>query len=239
MRPNTTSITTANGTTVPRNRCDAYVDTIATDGSVVRLVLNNAMIMPAMQHNLISMGLLAHDQGISTHIGSGQNGTYFELPDARRVALVNAGVLMIPDVPPQEQALSATTPQPASRDHSTWTLLHNRFNGRSFDALRHLATSGKGIVREWQRALAHAPEGACHSCLQARADKRPSRSHVPPATVPGYISYDIFEMGVPHVHGGQRYVIGFHDNFSKVNRLYLLHRKSDAPLAMRLSLIHI
>ena len=41
-------------------------------------------------------------------------------------------------------------------------------------------------------------------------------------------------MGLPHAHGGQRYVIGFHDNYSKVNRLYyLLHRKSDAPIAMR------
>ena len=53
-----------------------------------------------------------------------------------------------------------------------------------------------------------------------------------PATKPGSISYDIFEMGVPHAHGGQRYVIGFHDNYSRVNKVYLLHKKSDAYLAM-------
>ena len=233
LRPNTTSITTASGVTVPRFRCDAIIHAKATDGTVVRLMLNNAMVMPNAKHNLVSLGLLARDQGISTCINSESEGTYMSLPDSRRISLINAGVLILPDAGPQlEQAHSALLSEPPSGDHSTWTLLHNRFNGRSHDALRHLATCGKGVVREWKRALARAPKDACHSCLQARADKQPSRARVPPVDKPGFISYDIFEMGLPHLGTGKKYVIGFHDRFSKLNKVYLLLRKSDAGGAM-------
>ena len=139
---------------------------------------------------------------------------------------------MIPDAPP-EVVLAAVAKEPENgRDHSTWSLIHNRFNGRAYDTLRHLITCGTGVTRDWHRALRHLPRSPCLSCLQSRAEKIPSRAHVPPALVPGYISYDIFEMGIPHLHGGQKYVIGFHDSYSRLNKVYLLHNKSQAPCAI-------
>ena len=39
-------------------------------------------------------------------------------------------------------------------------------------------------------------------------------------------------MGIPHLHGGQKYVIGFHDSYSRLNKVYLLHNKSQAPCAI-------
>ena len=35
------------------------------------------------------------------------------------------------------------------------------------------------------------------------------------------------------MHGGQKNVIGFHDHYSKVDKVYLLHRKSDATEAFK------
>lgn len=46
------------------------------------------------------------------------------------------------------------------------------------------------------------------------------------------MSMDIYVTGVAHIHGGQRYVLGLHDHYSKVDRVYLLHRKSDALQAI-------
>eukprot|EP00965_Chrysotila_dentata_P131941 4362123-Pleurochrysis_carterae.AAC.1 len=38
----------------------------------------------------------------------------------------------------------------------------------------------------------------------------------------------MYYVSTPHVHGGQQYVINFHDHYSTVNSPYLLSRKSDA-----------
>ena len=114
----------------------------------------------------------------------------------------------------------------------SYETLHNRFNGRSHKYLRRLATAVKGVPREWRRALARAPRHHCDACLRSRADRVHSKAHVPRVSEPGYVSYDIYEPGVSHVHGGHKYVIGFHDRFSKVNKLYMLMAKSDAHQAI-------
>ena len=152
---------------------------------MARLHLNNAMVLPNTGNNLVSLGLLASDHGITAHIGSGPDGSYLELPDKRRVILKNDGALVIPDAPP-EVVLAAVAKDPENgRDHSTWSLIHNRFNGRAYDTLRHLITCGTGVTRDWHRAPRHLPRSPCLSCLQSRAEKIPSRAHVPPALVPG------------------------------------------------------
>ena len=156
------------------------------------------------------------------------------LPDGRRVELLNHGVFIIPDA---ATAIinAATADAPASvTDHTLWRTLHNRFNGRSYHVLRNLVSCGLPVPRDWSRALKHPPRHHCDSCLRSRADKIPSRSHVPPVKEPGHISYDIFEMGVRHMFGGQRYVIGFHDAYSTLNKVYLLSSKSHAPQAIEL-----
>ena len=114
----------------------------------------------------------------------------------------------------------------------TYETLHNRFNGRAHQSLRHLVTAVRDVPRSWTRALAKSPPDFCEACLRARADKLHSSAHVPKFDRPGSVSYDIYEAGVPHIHGGHRYIIGFHDNYSGVNMVYNLLSKSHAPLAM-------
>eukprot|EP00965_Chrysotila_dentata_P179874 5939092-Pleurochrysis_carterae.AAC.1 len=47
------------------------------------------------------------------------------------------------------------------------------------------------------------------------------------------VSYDIYYVSTPHIHGGQQYVINFHDHYSTLNMPYLLARKSDAVDAIK------
>eukprot|EP00965_Chrysotila_dentata_P162210 5356855-Pleurochrysis_carterae.AAC.1 len=57
---------------------------------------------------------------------------------------------------------------------------------------------------------------------------------MPATTAAGdIISYDIYYVSVPHVHGGQQYVINFHDHYSTLNTPYLLALKSDAFTALQ------
>eukprot|EP00965_Chrysotila_dentata_P139870 4623925-Pleurochrysis_carterae.AAC.2 len=56
-----------------------------------------------------------------------------------------------------------------------------------------------------------------------------STAHAPIPKLAGEIvNYDIYYVSVPHVHGGQQYVINFHDHYSDLSMSYLLARKSDA-----------
>ena len=234
IRANDTSIFTASGSANPKQRCDAKIDVLTAQGKIVQLVLHDALIMEGAQHNLVSLGLLARSHGVISHIGAGSDESYLLFPDETKVNLMNRGVFIIPD---RDDAgmINAVVPA-ASRGENEimWETIHNRFNGRSYEVLRHLVTSGKGVTRDWLRALKSKPRQPCHSCLLSRADRIPSRSHVPKYTEPGYFSYDIFEMGVRHMQGGQRYLIGFHDAFSRLNKIFLLHQKSDAHKAMHL-----
>ena len=242
LRPNTTAVSTANGVTVPPYRCDAAIAVRTQGGTVLRLDLVDAILLPDCQHTLVSLGLLARDMRISTTIAAGAEGSYFQLPCGTKVTLINAGVLIIPDAAVSSRMVrsaeaqvvrGARTPAaPPPAGSLSYETIHNRFNGRSHKYLRRMTTAHKGAPREWQRALARAPPHQCDACLRSRADKVHSKAHVPKVSEPGYVSYDIYEPGVSHVHGGHRYIIGFHDRYSKVNKLYLLMAKSDAHEAM-------
>ena len=229
MRRNDIAISTANGTARPEYMCDASISVRAKDGSAFDLHLPGAIVMPESQNNLVSLGLLAR-QGVETRIAAGDGSSELRFPDGRVVQLLNAGVLVIPSAHVDDVGTSLCSAAPPV----TYEVLHNRFNGRRHEVLKNLPTALDSTSREWSRALGSPQSNLrCHHCLRAHADKVPSKAHVPQHDTPGYISFDIFEMGLPHAHGGQRYVIGFHDNYSKLNRLYLLHKKSDAPVAMR------
>ena len=230
LRRNATAISTASGRSVPDYVCNAFVNTVATDGSLVRLQLNDALLIPECKHNLVSLNVLAKDLHIASHFGA--EGSHLLLPDGRRIQLLDNGVYVIPDTATAViNAAIANDVEPSAAGVS-WKLLHNRFNGRSFAALRNLVSSGAAVPRDWHRALRRAPNDQCHACQHARLDRQPSRAHVPPVSIPGLISYDIFEMGTPHINGGQKYVIGFHDAYSRLNKVYLLKSKSQAGEAM-------
>ena len=53
--------------------------------------------MPDSQHNLVSLGLLAQQGDVETHIKSGDGSSCLVFPDGRVIDLINAGVLIIPD----------------------------------------------------------------------------------------------------------------------------------------------
>ena len=71
LRPNTTSISTANGTATPRYRCDAVLRVLDNTNKEFALNLTDAILMPDSQHNLVSLGLLAQQGDVETHIKSG------------------------------------------------------------------------------------------------------------------------------------------------------------------------
>ena len=239
LRPNTTAVATANGVTVPPHRCDAALSVRTQGGSVRRLELKDAVLLPDCQHSLVSLGLLARDAHASTTISAGTSESFIQLADGTKITLVNSGVLILPDATVPAAALRSYrrgADAPAAKRSPAGTVsyetLHNRFNGRSHQTLRHLATAVRGPPRSWLRALAKSPSDFCEACLRARADKLHSSAHAPAADAPGSVSYDIYEAGVPHIHGGHRYIIGFHDKYSTLNKVYNLQSKSHAHLAM-------
>ena len=59
---------------------------------------------------------------------------------------------------------------------------------------------------------------ACDDCLMSTADKVTHQDKSPKVEAPGdLLSFDVFSLGVPHVHGGQTKVLGIHDHFSGFN----------------------
>ena len=84
------------------------------------------------------------------------------------------------------------------------------------------------------RSLRTCSHGSCDSCLRGNSDKVPSHRAAPSTTSPGELcSFDIWTCGIGHMNGGQRYVCGFHDHYSDLDKDYLLHRKSDAASAIK------
>ena len=199
LRANTTTIATANGIAVPPHRCDAAILVRLQNGTVHNLELRDAVLLPECQHTLVSLGLLARDSHASTIIAAGSGDSYIQLLDGSKVTLVNAGALVLPDASTPMSAIrdcarpGAAAPARARSPAGTlaYETIHNRFNGRSYKTLRHLVTTVKDVPRSWSRALAKPPPDFCEACLRARADKIPSKAHVPVADRPGYISYDI------------------------------------------------
>eukprot|EP00965_Chrysotila_dentata_P168137 5552401-Pleurochrysis_carterae.AAC.1 len=59
-----------------------------------------------------------------------------------------------------------------------------------------------------------------------------------PVAAGDIVSYDVYYVSVPHIHGGQRYVINFHDHYSTLYTPYLLAHKSDAFTAIKLYLAY-
>jgi hypothetical protein len=72
---------------------------------------------------------------------------------------------------------------------------------------------------------------ACDDCLTTNADAVGSDSHAPAALVPGdYVSFDVYSLGVKHVHGGQSKVFGAHDLYSKRDFVMLMNNESESEV---------
>ena len=105
--------------------------------------------------------------------------------------------------------------------HVSPRILHCRANHRYHEQ-----------VSAWHKC-SNAPEQwkakdcACDDCLMSTADKVHSADHAPKVDGPGdLVSWDVFSLGVKHVHGGQIKVLGIHDNFSGFNWVRLLRSET-------------
>eukprot|EP00965_Chrysotila_dentata_P241716 6204442-Pleurochrysis_carterae.AAC.1 len=109
----------------------------------------------------------------------------------------------------------------------TAELLHAQFNNRCPDVLRLLPKCTRDAL---DSSATLARNFACEECLTTNSDAVHSTAHMPATKAAGdIVSYDTYYMSTPHVHGGQKYVINFHDHYSTFNMLYLLaQNKADA-----------
>ena len=239
---NTTPIATANGVIVPPHKCQARIPMRMNDGSVKNLRLDDAVILSDSAHNLISLGLLAREQHVATYIGPGESASMLIFPDGSQAPLANVGVLVLPDsmsdfTPAMTLAGDDASPVVGGegRTNVSWKTLHATFANRPWRLLRTLPMVLRDAPAAWSKVLAKDPQDACDDCLRARASNVSSDNHMPEVVAPGeLVSVDIYETGVGHIHGGHKYVVGFHDFYSGLTRVYLLKRKSDAPVAYKM-----
>ena len=97
MRKNTTATSTANGVVVPPLKCTARIPLRTIDGRRKYLQLEDAVLLPDSNHNLISIGLLARYQHVGMWVAPTDGSSYLELADGDRVPIINDGVSVLPD----------------------------------------------------------------------------------------------------------------------------------------------
>ena len=224
---NTMGISTANGIVVPPTKCTARIPMRTRSGKRVWLTLTDCLILTDSEYTLISVGRLANELQISTTFGPATSCMTY--PDGTIVPLAavdNVLVLPSPNASALPGCASPVVHGVEGRQDVSWKCLHRRFNHRSWPVLRHLVDSTYNPPRAWNRTLQSEPKQHCDECLQAKADATPSFGHLPPVDRPGSISYDVWTASVGHIHGGQRKVIGFHDQYSKVDKFYLLQNET-------------
>eukprot|EP00965_Chrysotila_dentata_P172437 5690216-Pleurochrysis_carterae.AAC.1 len=96
LRPNSTIIVTANGTTAPKYRCDVDIPLRTDKGVVVSIRLKNMLVLDNASHNLISLGRLATEAHVGLNVEATTGTSFLSLPKGHKVPLINAGVLMVP-----------------------------------------------------------------------------------------------------------------------------------------------
>ena len=236
IRKNTTSVSTANGVTTPTWRCDVPMKIGMRDGSVRTVVRRNALVMPQCAHELVSAGNLAKNNGINTLIASG-NETRLIFPDGACAPVFNMGVTVLPVAKGDWASRAAALGSACALNAPVVTQGGRRTRAVSSRIL-HLRGnhSGHRVLNDWHKCTNapkhwHVTEEPCHDCLVSNSSSVPSDEHAPIATSPGqYCSFDVYDIGVPHVHGGHRKVFGMHDLYSKFNWVTLMKNESESEV---------
>ena len=237
VRANHLAVNTANGTVVPELRCDV-VRTLRTKAGARRSVLlREALVMPDCAHNLISLGKLARDEGIGVIVGAGHEASQLTLPDKTAVPILNVGILVVPPAECDVNSAFVVARGARSVKRLPGAIVHARGNHAHVRTLRNWHRCTSDVDEAWSAAVTDAP---CESCLRAVSPAVPSNRSLPLATKPGALtSYDVFSMGVKHVHGGQLKVFGIHDHFSHHNWVKLLRDETDESIASALCDYHV
>ena len=197
IKANTTTVSTANGVTTPKLRCDVPMQVGMKDGSVRTVIRRDALVIPNCAHELVSLGNLAKDEGVKTRIGDAHD-TLLEFPDGATAPAFNLGIVVLPfaDKGWHKKAAEllavvggAVTSGNQRKKHVPSRIVHCRgvhANPRTLNDWHKCSNA----PREW-----HVHDEACDDCLQANSDVVHSHSHAPQPTGPGdYVSYDVYKL---------------------------------------------
>ena len=236
-RSNTTAVLTANGSVTPPWKVDVLQTLRCTDGCLTSIILRDALVMEDCAHNLVSLGKLARDEQMGTWLAPGNEQSHLTLSNGKKAPLLNLGILIIPDASAKMVPAMSAVAQGARRvKHVDGPIVHARGNHTSVRTLREWHRCTADVPREWSQAVRDRP---CDSCLEGVAPEVPSDGHVPTVSSPGeLVSYDVFSLGVKHVHGGQIKVWGAHDHYSKLNWVVLLRDESTEEISRALREFH-
>ena len=188
--------------------------------------------MENCSHNLISMGKLAREEHISLTIAAGDGSSYLGLPGNLQSPVLNLGILILPPATSRLSGVNVVARAARRVKHLNGKTVHARGNHADVRTLREWHRCTSDVPMEWSQAVKDTP---CESCLQGVCDGVPSDGHVREVTAPGdLVSYDVFSLGLKHVHGNQSKVFGIHDQYSKLNWVKLLKDESGPEIAQAL-----
>jgi hypothetical protein len=233
-RPNDIKVHTANGSVTPPVKADFLQVLACDDGTKQSVILRDVLIMEECAHNLISLGKLARDEHIGFTLGAGDDPTFLSLPNGTKAPLLNLGIVVVP--PPDASMANLIARGTRTTKHVDGRIVHSRGVHASHTILRNWHRCTADVPEEWAKAVQSAP---CDSCLRAKAPAIPSDKHVPNVTEPGdCVSFDVYSLGLKHVHGGQSKVWGAHDHKSKLNYVTLLRDESEDEIGRALREFH-
>eukprot|EP00965_Chrysotila_dentata_P081812 2700667-Pleurochrysis_carterae.AAC.2 len=202
IRPNSTLIATANGTMTLKYRCDVD-NPLRTDLGVVmmNMMLKNVLVPDNASHNLISLGRLATAKHTRAHCATAH----------RRCTGSTRRQCTHRHIPCRNHSRQPRINQPSCKDGGA-IIMHARFNHLRAEVIKLLPQCTRDAPDAWARLARNITY--CEDCLSANSDAVHSNAHMPATTAVGdIISYDIYYVSVPHVHGGQQYEISFHDHY--------------------------
>ena len=227
VRPNTLAVDTANGPSVPKTQCDVAMEVLLDDGTIRVVTLRNALVLDGkLRHTLVSLGTLAREGVAGTYLGMGNEVSSLRFADGACAPLMNVGVLVVPDpraqLGPTNMPSASVVSGKTGSSHFTLEDVHRTFNHRSARVLSRLPKCVADAPTSWS-SIGNFP---CDDCLEANSTRQPQKGHIPQPKEPGYFSIDIYQLGVSHVHGGQKYLFGAHDLYSKLNWVCLMDSKA-------------
>ena len=232
VRKNDLAVHTANGAVTPPLKCDVVRSLRCTNGELKSVMLTGALVMEDCSHNLISLGKLAREQGIGLTLGAGDDASSLNLPGGITAPVLNLGIIIIPPSKAYPAQVNVIARAARTNKHLKGSTVHARGNHTPARVLRDWHRCTSDIPIEWSKAVKDEP---CDSCLEGVCDEVPSDRHVRVVEEPGdLVSYDVFSMGVKHVHGSQTKVFGAHDQKSKLNWVKLLPNESGPEIAKAL-----
>ena len=236
VRVNQLAVHTANGSVTPALKCDVRRTLVCSDGKQRSVLLREALVMDNCSHNLISLGKLAREEGIGMMLGACDEDSYLKLPGNITAPVLNLGIIVIPPPSANLNGVNVIARAARTTTHLKGETVHARGNHAEARTLREWHRCTSDIPVNWSKAVRDDP---CESCLQGVCDGVPSDRHVREVEEPGdLVSFDVFSLGVKHVHGNQTKVFGIHDQKSKLNWVKLLKDETGPEIALALKEFH-